>query len=565
MKKIISNLTKISLTLLIIISQLVLPLNIKAEEIDTKEIDTNYKVTINEEELIEDTFNIDSSSLKNIKIIQEYTGIDNYLFSPSKIMEIDYTNRLYGNYKYPLSVSNNEELLNTKDIVINYLGNNNEIINSNNIYYNNKTYFILGDINKQLTKLDIKSKFNNNLSNYNALLNILDKEDNELLNDTDIVENDYKLQLKATYTDYEIKNEIEDIYNLNIVEDINKDEVIDNKDIQERLVEKILNEEEYNVIDATNVVLDNIEETSQDNLTTTFEYNNNIFLDEELTINYYINGFNEDVLKGIEGNLKYDKDILELTSIEINSTIGNINDNGHFIYLLNNFNENGLLMTLKFKPLSVGTTTINIDNIKHSTGAKDIANVDNNDFEAEITILENGKGSDVEEEVTPDNSIDNEVLEESIQNKVTPLSNEKKQSIKPILLSGDNFIKSLKIKNHDLNFNKETLTYQLDVKNNINSLEFEVILNDNNASYKIVGNENFKSGKNIVEIIVTAENGNEKTYTIEVNKEVKEIIKEETIETEKTQSKAIVIFLIILVIIGLVYVIFTDDETEEKQ
>ena len=128
----------------------------------------------------------------------------------------------------------------------------------------------------------------NNLSDYNALLNILDKEDNELLNDTDIVENDYKLQLKATYTDYEIKNEIEDIYNLNIVEDINKDEVIGNKDIQERLVEKILNEEEYNVIDATNVVLDNIEETSQDNLTTTFEYNNNIFLDEELTINYYI-------------------------------------------------------------------------------------------------------------------------------------------------------------------------------------------------------------------------------------------------------------------------------------
>ena len=305
MKKLIPNIIKTSLTLLIIIQQLVLPLNIKAEEIDNQE-NNNYKITINEEELIEDTFNIDSSSLKNIKIIQEYTGIDNYLFSPSKIMEIDYTNRLYGNYKYPLSVSNNEDLLNTKDIVINYLGNNNEIINSNNIYYKNKTYFILGDLTKELTKLDIKSKFNNNLSDYNALLNILDKEDNELLNDTDIVENDYKLQLKATYTDYEIKNEIEDIYNLNIVEDINKDEVIDNKDIQERLVEKILNEEEYNVIDVTNVVLDNIEETSQDNLTTTLEYNNNIFLDEELILNYYVEGFEKDTLKGLEGNIKYD-------------------------------------------------------------------------------------------------------------------------------------------------------------------------------------------------------------------------------------------------------------------
>ena len=39
----------------------------------------------------------------------------------------------------------------------------------------------------------------------------------------------------------------------------------------------------------------------------------------------------------------------------------------------------------------------------------------------------------------------------------------------------------------------------------------------------------------------------------------------ENIETENNQSKAVTIFLIILVIIGLVYVIFTDDETEEKQ
>ena len=597
MEKIMSKVTKSLLVLLIIISQLILPINVLADELEqsnenqeevseeleqlneeqdetneelinddqepsdeelesTEEEINNYKITINEEELTEDKFNIDSSSLKNIKIIQEYTGEDTYTYSPIEVMEIDYSNRLYGEYLYELSVSLEEELLETKNITINHIGNNNELINTNNIYYHNNTYYILGSLTNELTVSEVISKFNPNLDVYNATLNIVDTELNQLL-DNDIVQNNYQLHLKAIYNDYEITNEIEEYYNLIIVSDLNEDEVIDNKDIQKLLLASILTEEDSdltNVIDITNILLSDIKEESTDNLTTTFEYNGNVFLSEEIIVKYYIEGFTEDTLKGIEGKLKYDKNILELINIEINSIDGGINELGHFIYLLDDYKENGLLITFTFKPLSIGSTTIALEDIIGATGAKVSANLDTDIYEAEISVEEYGKGGDVE----PEEEVTTPEEEKEIVTVYKPT-----YIPRPVLLSGDNSIKSLIIKNHDIKFDKNILEYELYVKSNINSLDLNIELNNSNATYEVIGNESFVPGENIVKIIVTAENKNQQTYTIKVNKESKEVIEEEVEETNST-SKAIVIFLIILVIIGLVYVIFKDDEEDKK-
>lgn len=565
MKKII-KMTKILMTILLILSQLSLPLNVLAEELEEFEVD-NYEITINETKLTENNFDVETT--KQITITQNYLGEDNYIFAPLKTLEIDYTNRLYGQYNYQLSVSNESELLETKNITINHIGNNNDIINPNNIYYINNTYYILGDITKELTTLDIITKFNNNLTDYNSILEIYDNENNKL-QDTDIVEDNDKLYLKATYNDYDEINEIEEYYNLIIVEDNNEDEVIDNKDLQKELIQEILNNKEeilpFNIIDITNLLLEEVKEESLDNLITTFEYNNNLFVNEELVLNYYIEGFNQEVLKGIEGKLNYDKNILELIDIEINSIDGCFNEENKFLYLLDDFKENGLLMTFKFKALSVGTTEITIDNIIASTGALEKANLNDDKFSAEINVLELGIGGDEDEDGEQDEEDETliptipEVEEEPKEEIITNTTGENKRPIiKPILLSGDNFIKSLTIKGYELAFDKDTLEYELKVKNNVKSLEFDIELNDNNASFEIFGNENFKSGKNTVEIKVTAENGNTKTYSIVVNKESKEVIEEET-ETTKSNSKGIIIFLIVLVIIGLVYVIFKDED-----
>jgi len=65
-------------------------------------------------------------------------------------------------------------------------------------------------------------------------------------------------------------------------------------------------------------------------------------------------------------------------------------------------------------------------------------------------------------------------------------------------------------------FEREKTDYTLEVPNHIKQLDFYVELEDKYASYRIEGNENFHEGDNPVKIIVTAENGDERVYNINV-------------------------------------------------
>lgn len=558
MKKQTSKITKLSLITIFLFLQIVFPKTVLSKELE------KYQISINDSILETSDYNLSDDLDKNINITQNYIGENNYIFTPSKNLKLDFINRLYGKYTYNLSVSDENKLIDKKTININYLGDNNKIINTNNIYYHNKEYFILKDSDKDLTVSDVISKFNNNLETYGASIEIVeikDEEDNKLLPD-EIVKNNHKLKLTATYEDYQIENTIKDYYNLIIVEDLNEDGKINNKDIQFLIIDRILKEEtnnNFNVIDATNILLETLPTDPLDNLITTFKYNKNIYLDEEITLSYYIEGFDKDILKGIEGNLYYDKTILQLTGIEINNILGGYNDSGHFIYLLDDYNKDGLLITFKFKPIKTGATNIKIENIIASTTTSNKALLDNDLFEGTINVLEYGKGGDV----ANDNQKEEVILPKETQIEDNTKANQTHSYIRPVVLSTDNSIKNLTIKNYGIEFDKNVLEYKLKVKNNVNSLELDIILNDSRSSYVILGNEKFKTGENVVEIIVTAENGDKKTYTIKVNKEAKEIIKEQK-EEKSITSKSIVIILIVLVIIGLIYIIFKDDEEEKK-
>ena len=88
-----------------------------------------------------------------------------------------------------------------------------------------------------------------------------------------------------------------------------------------------------------------------------------------------------------------------------------------------------------------------------------------------------------------------------------------------------------------------------------------IILDDESASYEVLGNENFKTGKNVVTIRVTAEDGSVRDYVINVTKKKATVV---TPEKESNVSKYVIAGLIVLIIGGLVYVIFKDDEEDEK-
>lgn len=82
-------------------------------------------------------------------------------------------------------------------------------------------------------------------------------------------------------------------------------------------------------------------------------------------------------------------------------------------------------------------------------------------------------------------------------------------------ISNNNSIKSITIKNHSIDFKSNV--YKYTIKANEKELDLIITLDDENATYKIFGNENLKNGSEI-KIKVTAENGDEKTYTLVIKK-----------------------------------------------
>lgn len=93
------------------------------------------------------------------------------------------------------------------------------------------------------------------------------------------------------------------------------------------------------------------------------------------------------------------------------------------------------------------------------------------------------------------------------------------EPVKP-QLNSDATLKSLDVSGYTLSprFDGNTTSYTMTVKNNINSLNVNATPNDPKAKVTVTGNSGWKEGNNVIRITVTAENGSEKVYIVNVNK-----------------------------------------------
>ena len=84
--------------------------------------------------------------------------------------------------------------------------------------------------------------------------------------------------------------------------------------------------------------------------------------------------------------------------------------------------------------------------------------------------------------------------------------------------SGNNNIEDLVVVNPtvDIGFDPDVSDYYFSVPDGTENLELEITLEDSQANYEVLGNENFVDGVNIVQVVVTAQNGDAKTYTLNV-------------------------------------------------
>ena len=92
--------------------------------------------------------------------------------------------------------------------------------------------------------------------------------------------------------------------------------------------------------------------------------------------------------------------------------------------------------------------------------------------------------------------------------------------------SKNNYLKSLNVDGYELTpvFDKETLEYTIELNPGTESVNVSAVKEDENASIKGIGEISVSEGINTIEVAVTAENGNERTYVLKLSVEEKDPI-----------------------------------------
>lgn len=115
-----------------------------------------------------------------------------------------------------------------------------------------------------------------------------------------------------------------------------------------------------------------------------------------------------------------------------------------------------------------------------------------------------------------------------------------------------NYLSKLEIEGYRIDFNKHQSIYTLDIPKEVNSLNINAISESNTAKVEITGADNLEENHNKVIIKVTAKNGDEKKYIINVTKvEEKKEEKDSSFVITDEQIKLIIIFASIVLGIGL--------------
>lgn len=333
-------------------------------------------------------------------------------------------------------------------------------------------------------------------------------------------------------------------------------------------------------------------------------------------VDYVLNGLTAKniELNGIEGIINYDKDVLELVGISSNSLDEYSNYNystSKYIYASTDvLAEDSVVLTFTFKAKMEQNTNIKITNERVAIDGTEVSLVSNSDVDVKISraLSSNNDITSLTSSIGVfDKPFDKDVLEYTLYvdywvksvtlNGVLEDKYASTLGFKEYALTGDttvitlpvvaengaiksytikvvkvypkstnNYLSKLKIEGYEIDFNKDILEYSIKVASDIETLDITAVAEDSSARVNIYGNSNFKEGENKVTVVVTAEDGSERTYTITVNKETKEEVAESNDTEEKNNNqleKTVIIILIILVIIGLLYLIFKKDDEND--
>lgn len=105
-------------------------------------------------------------------------------------------------------------------------------------------------------------------------------------------------------------------------------------------------------------------------------------------------------------------------------------------------------------------------------------------------------------------------------NKTTKSST--KTTAKNTKKSSDNKLKTLYLSDGSIEFDSDKYSYDVDVANSVDTITIKGDPSSDKAKIKGLGEKSLKVGNNTFDVVVTAENGDEKTYVLRINRKSKE-------------------------------------------
>lgn len=275
---------------------------------------------------------------------------------------------------------------------------------------------------------------------------------------------------------------------------------------------------------------------------------------DEITIKLQISNYqdNNSTCQGIcafSADYNYDTSKIELIKVTSLNDFRLLQGNGNVVLSKATGVSSGseiVAFTFKNKGLSNNEeVTFTMTNLNASNGDDDITG--NNVSKTFKYISKTSNNNQ--------NNNNNKNQSNTTSSNTTNNNNDKKNDTKSEDEKSSNAdLKSITLSNGNINFSKDILNYNVVVDNKTNSITITVKTDNEKAKVIGAGKHSLNVGDNKIEIIVTAEDGTKKTYTINVSRDkvLEPTVKQDDVEVNNNSDSLNKTYLIIILIIIIV-------------
>lgn len=253
---------------------------------------------------------------------------------------------------------------------------------------------------------------------------------------------------------------------------------------------------------------------------------------------------------GVTADLSYDKTKVELMSATAQQGF-DFTQGAHLVLYKSTVASNGSILALRFRNLALAdgeSTDISIKNVVLSNGDTDLS-VGNTNKSIKYTAPIQPTPTP-----TPSNNDDKKESSSDDQKKEDDSSDDKKDDEKDKEKSKNASLSTIEVSQGKIKFDKDILSYDVIVEESVSEINITTKTEDKKATVVGGGKHSLGYGSNTIKIVVTAEDGSEKEYVINV---VREVSPETMARHEKELEQAKMLSMVFMIISGLLFAVAT--------